>query len=144
MPRLNPVLSTGFQAGQRQGGRIRIAGRDQDTCAGQYRCLSAPALWVGLGAGDRRHHERPATGVRFEHAGQMPGRIRVRTVPDPILGEVTIPGFPLKYSAFPELLEIQAPLLGQHGADVLREKLNYNEETLTSLKTRGVLYSEDR
>ncbi len=71
-------------------------------------------------------------------------RQMVRTVPDPILGEVTIPGFPLKYSKFPELPEIQAPLLGQHGADVLRENLNYSEETLTSLKTRGVLYSEDR
>ena len=71
-------------------------------------------------------------------------RQMVRTVPDPILGEVTIPGFPLKYSKFPDLPDIQAPLLGQHGAEVLREHLNYSEETLTSLKTRGVLFSEDR
>ena len=47
----------------------------------------------------------------------------VRTVPDPILGEVTIPGFPLKYSEFPRLPDIQAPLLGQNSAEVLREQL---------------------
>ena len=40
-------------------------------------------------------------------------RNMIRTVPDPILGEVTIPGFPLKFSAFPEPLEIRAPMLGR-------------------------------
>ena len=44
-------------------------------------------------------------------------RNMIRTVPDPILGEVMIPGFPLKFSAFPKPLEIRAPLLGEHGAD---------------------------
>ncbi|MGH7879143.1 MAG: CaiB/BaiF CoA transferase family protein, partial [Candidatus Binataceae bacterium] len=43
-------------------------------------------------------------------------REMVRKVSDPILGELTIPGFPLKFSEFPELPTIEAPLLGQHGA----------------------------
>ena len=36
-------------------------------------------------------------------------RNMVRKVRDPILGEVTIPGFPLKFSAYPDLPDIQAP-----------------------------------
>lgn len=71
-------------------------------------------------------------------------REMVRTVPDPILGEVTIPGFPLKYSEFPHLPDIQAPLLGQDSAVVLREQLNYTDERIAALQSEGVLYAEDR
>jgi crotonobetainyl-CoA:carnitine CoA-transferase CaiB-like acyl-CoA transferase len=72
-------------------------------------------------------------------------RNMVRTVPDPILGEVTIPGFPFKFSADPELLEgLEAPLLGQHGEQVLREVLDYSESELGKLRESGVLYSDNR
>jgi CoA:oxalate CoA-transferase len=72
-------------------------------------------------------------------------RNMVRTVSDPILGEFTIPGFPLKFSADPELLEgIEAPLLGQHGEQVLREVLGYSESELRRLREGGVLYSDNR
>ena len=71
-------------------------------------------------------------------------REMIRTVPDPILGEVTIPGFPLKYSEFPQLPDIQAPLLGQHSADVLREQLSYTDENIAALREKGVLYAENR
>jgi len=71
-------------------------------------------------------------------------RNMVRTVPDPILGEVTIPGFPFKYSAFPELPDIQAPLLGQHNAEVLREQLSYSAEQVAELQERGILFAESR
>ena len=72
-------------------------------------------------------------------------RNMVRTVRDPILGEVTIPGFPLKFSADPELPEeLEAPLLGQHGEQVLREVLGYSESELDKLLKNGVLYSDNR
>jgi crotonobetainyl-CoA:carnitine CoA-transferase CaiB-like acyl-CoA transferase len=72
-------------------------------------------------------------------------RNMVRTVHDPILGEVTIPGFPLKFSAYPELPEgLEAPLLGQHGEQVLREVLGYSEAELGNLRESGVLYSDNR
>ena len=72
-------------------------------------------------------------------------RNMIRTVPDPILGEVTIPGFPLKFSADPELPEeLEAPLLGQHGEQVLREVLGYSESKLGKLRESGVLYSDNR
>src|SRR6202521_1370946 len=54
-------------------------------------------------------------------------RNMVRKVKDPLLGEVTIPGFPIKYSEFPELLDLVAPMLGQHGADVLKENLGLSD-----------------
>jgi len=71
-------------------------------------------------------------------------RNMVRTVPDPILGEVTIPGFPLKFSAYPDLPDIQAPLLGQHGAEVLKEVLGYADAQITRLQQDGTLYNENR
>jgi len=66
----------------------------------------------------------------------------VRTVPDPILGEVTIPGFPFKYSEFPELPDIQAPLLGEHNAEVLSAQLNYTPAQVAVLRDKGILHSE--
>jgi CoA:oxalate CoA-transferase len=71
-------------------------------------------------------------------------RNMVRTVSDPILGEVTIPGFPLKFSAYPDLPELQAPLLGQHGVQVLKEYLNYSDTEIAQLQESGTLYREDR
>jgi crotonobetainyl-CoA:carnitine CoA-transferase CaiB-like acyl-CoA transferase len=69
----------------------------------------------------------------------------VRTVHDPILGEVMIPGFPLKFSADPELHEgLEAPLLGQHGEQVLRDVLGYSESKLGQLRESGVPYRDNR
>jgi len=71
-------------------------------------------------------------------------RHMVRTVPDAILGEVTIPGFPFKYSAFPALPDIQAPLLGEHNAEVLTAQLGYTAEQVVALHARGVLFAEPK
>ncbi|MBI3801950.1 MAG: CoA transferase [Deltaproteobacteria bacterium] len=71
-------------------------------------------------------------------------RNMVRTVPDPILGEVTIPGFPFKYSAFPELPDIQAPLLGEHNAEVLTAQLGYTAEQVAALHEKGILFAEPK
>lgn len=71
-------------------------------------------------------------------------REMVRKVPDPILGELTIPGFPLKFSAYPNLPDIQAPLLGEHGAQVLKEVLGYSDAQVAKLKESAILFSERR
>jgi crotonobetainyl-CoA:carnitine CoA-transferase CaiB-like acyl-CoA transferase len=72
-------------------------------------------------------------------------RNMVRKVRDPVLGEVTIPGFPLKFSAFPDLPEgLEAPLLGQHGEQVLREVLGYSAAEVAKLRENGVLFSDNR
>lgn len=71
-------------------------------------------------------------------------RKMVRQVPDQVLGEVTIPGFPFKYSAFPDTLDLHAPLLGQHNHEILDRYLGRSSDTTTALHDRGVLYAGDR
>jgi len=71
-------------------------------------------------------------------------RDMARKVRDPILGELMIPGFPLKFSAYPDLPDIQAPLLGQHGAQVLKDVLDYSDAQIEKLKESGILFSENR
>ena len=71
-------------------------------------------------------------------------RRMVREVGDPLLGQVTIPGFPLKFSEFPDLAELTAPTLGQHGPEVLREMLAMSDAEIASLRASGVLHQENR
>ncbi|HJU12352.1 MAG TPA: CoA transferase [Candidatus Binataceae bacterium] len=71
-------------------------------------------------------------------------REMVREVPDPILGQVTIPGFPFKFSAVAELPELEAPLLGQHGPQVLKDFLGFSDQSIGRLQQEGVLFSDNR
>lgn len=64
----------------------------------------------------------------------------VRTVNDPILGEFKIPGFPLRFSEFPEELEFDAPMLGQHNAAVLERYLGLSATRVAELESAGVLH----
>lgn len=77
-------------------------------------------------------------GHEYHEARQM-----VRTVPDPVLGEITITGFPFKFSEQPELLDLEAPLLGQHNREVLTEILDYSADSVEGLEKRGVLRKGD-
>ncbi len=71
-------------------------------------------------------------------------RRMVRQVRDRILGEVTIPGFPFKFSAFPEELDLHAPLLGEHNDEVLGTYLGRSQDSITTLYQQGVLYKGER
>jgi crotonobetainyl-CoA:carnitine CoA-transferase CaiB-like acyl-CoA transferase len=68
-------------------------------------------------------------------------REMVRRVPDSVLGEVTIPGFPFKFGALPELPDLRAPVLGEHNAQVLRERLGLDAARIDALTASGVLVS---
>jgi len=57
---------------------------------------------------------------------------------------VTIPGFPFKYSAFPALPDLQAPLLGEHNAEVLNTQLGYTAEQVAELHEKGIVFAENR
>jgi crotonobetainyl-CoA:carnitine CoA-transferase CaiB-like acyl-CoA transferase len=65
----------------------------------------------------------------------------VRAIHDPILGEFQIPGFPLRFSGFPDELEFDAPTLGQHNAAILDKHLGYSAERIAALADDGVLHS---
>ena len=71
-------------------------------------------------------------------------REMVRRVPDPLAGEVTIPGFPLKFSEFPEPASLVAPLLGEHNHEILAGHLGFDDEKIRALGESGVLHSERR
>ncbi|HKV54230.1 MAG TPA: CoA transferase [Candidatus Binataceae bacterium] len=68
-------------------------------------------------------------------------RHTVRTVHDRILGDFQVPGFPLRFSAFPEILELEAPFLGEHNRRVLTTYLGYPQERIEKLEREGVLCS---
>ena len=68
-------------------------------------------------------------------------RRTVRTVHDRILGDFQVPGFPLRFSAFPYELKLDAPFLGEHNRQVLTEYLGYSEEQISALERDGVLLS---
>jgi crotonobetainyl-CoA:carnitine CoA-transferase CaiB-like acyl-CoA transferase len=68
-------------------------------------------------------------------------RRTVRTVHDRILGEFQIPGFPLRFSAFPDELALDAPFLGEHNRKVLSEYLGYSGKQIAALERDRVLFS---
>jgi crotonobetainyl-CoA:carnitine CoA-transferase CaiB-like acyl-CoA transferase len=71
-------------------------------------------------------------------------RQTVQKVHDRLLGDFEIPGFPLRFSAFPERLELEAPFLGEHNAKVLTEYLGYTPEQISGLEREHVLYTLPR
>jgi CoA:oxalate CoA-transferase len=67
----------------------------------------------------------------------------VRRINDRFLGEFDVPGFPLRFSEFPQV-DREAPTLGQHNAEILRDYLGYPPERVRELEAGGVLHHGDR
>ena len=63
----------------------------------------------------------------------------IRTITDKLAGEFEIPGFPLKFSDFPEPLELEAPTLGEHNREVLVDFLGHDSADYERLLASGVL-----
>jgi crotonobetainyl-CoA:carnitine CoA-transferase CaiB-like acyl-CoA transferase len=70
-------------------------------------------------------------------------RRTVRKIRDRIIGEYDIPGVPLRFSDFPTELDLQAPLLGEHNAEILGS-LGYSADRIGELEKAGVLGRGDR
>ncbi|MFP5413507.1 MAG: CaiB/BaiF CoA transferase family protein [Gammaproteobacteria bacterium] len=83
--------------------------------------------------------------LSVEQACQHPHMIEretVRTIYDRSLGNFQAPGNPLRFSEFPAHLDLEAPYLGEHNAEVLGDCLGYSGARITDLVKRGVLHSE--
>src|SRR5260370_33851571 len=63
----------------------------------------------------------------------------VRTVRDPVLGKFDVPGFPLRFSDFPDELALEMSTLGQHNAEILERYLGSSPEKVLQLERDGVL-----
>ena len=72
----------------------------------------------------------------------MRQRGTIQKVRDPIFGEMEIPASPLRYSRFPEPLELQAGLLGEHNRQILGNHLGYSEARIAALEAAGVIASK--
>lgn len=91
----------------------------------EYRVPHAPVLSI-------------AEAVQHPHLRE---RGTVRTVHDRILGDFDVPGFAMRFSNFPERLELEAPMLGEHNREVLSTWLGYQSDRLTELEQKGILRS---
>ena len=92
----------------------------------------------------KAHHVPVAPILSVPEALQHPHlrqRGTVRTVHDRLLGDLEVPGFALRFSDFPSPLELQAPLLGEHNAEILTEWLGYSPDQIQDLERRGILRS---
>jgi crotonobetainyl-CoA:carnitine CoA-transferase CaiB-like acyl-CoA transferase len=90
------------------------------------------------------HHVPVAPILSVAEAWQHPHlrqRGTVRTVHDRLLGEVDVPGFALRFSEFPHPLTLQAPLLGEHNAEILTQWLGYTTDQVQELERKGILHS---
>jgi CoA:oxalate CoA-transferase len=61
------------------------------------------------------------------------------SVDHPTLGEITLPGFPIKFSETPGDNTAPAPLLSQHSAEVYGELLGLSEEEVENLRKEGII-----
>lgn len=66
----------------------------------------------------------------------------VRTVHDPLAGDVQIPGFPFKSTSPLPADDHVAPALGEHNRDVLIGILGMSEAHVAELETKGVVASK--
>lgn len=57
----------------------------------------------------------------------------------PLAGEVKLVGSPMKLSLTPVQYQLPPPLLGQHTAQILSQRLGYSAEQLEQLRQRGVI-----
>jgi crotonobetainyl-CoA:carnitine CoA-transferase CaiB-like acyl-CoA transferase len=77
-----------------------------------------------------------AEAVKHPHLRE---RGTVRTVRDRVLGEFDVPGFALRFSDYPQRLELEAPLLGEHNEEILNRYLGYPRSQIQELERKGVL-----
>lgn len=69
-------------------------------------------------------------------------RQMARSVPDPVMGEVVVPGNPIRDSDVPLPRDMDAPLLGQHNTEIL-ESLGFTAADARRLEADGVLHRSD-
>ncbi len=63
----------------------------------------------------------------------------VRTVPDDVWGEITIPGVPIRFASVPEEADLRAHELGADTRDVLRGMLGLDDGAIDELYTAGIV-----
>jgi len=92
------------------------------------------------------HHVATAPVLTVPQAMQHPHlrqRGTVITVKDPVYGSLEVPASPLRFSEF-GALDLVAPSMGEHNAEILADYLGYSPERIRELETAGVIASTRR
>jgi crotonobetainyl-CoA:carnitine CoA-transferase CaiB-like acyl-CoA transferase len=74
--------------------------------------------------------------VKHPHLNE---RKTVRWVEDPLLGKVAIPAVPVKFSAWPDRIEVRSARLGEDNERVLHELTNLSDDQIKKLYADGIL-----
>jgi crotonobetainyl-CoA:carnitine CoA-transferase CaiB-like acyl-CoA transferase len=93
-----------------------------------------------------KHHVPCAPVLSVEETINHPHfkeRGTIRTIVDPIAGEIQIPGMPLKFSGFSANPPYVAPTLGQHNAEILGDVLGLGASEIQALRDDGVIIEGD-
>lgn len=69
---------------------------------------------------------------------QIKARDMLVDIEHPVLGNVTYPGNPLKFSETSELSFESAPLLGEHNDYILKDILGFDDEKIKELKSKDI------
>jgi crotonobetainyl-CoA:carnitine CoA-transferase CaiB-like acyl-CoA transferase len=81
---------------------------------------------------------RPEAAIDHEY---VVDRGLVVSVPDPIFGEVAVPGMPIRFGGLQPAALRPAPLLGEHNDAVLHGMLGLDRDRVADLAARGVIRS---
>lgn len=76
------------------------------------------------------------------HHPHFIARGTVRTVTEREFGTFQMPGMPLRFSEYPNDIDMEAPYLGEHNHDVLRDLLGYGDDQINALEQQQVLIAE--
>jgi len=79
--------------------------------------------------------------VKHPHLNE---RKTVRWVQDPLLGKVAIPAVPVKFSAWPDRIDVRSARLGEDNERVLHDVLKMPDEQIKKLYAEGVLFRDPK
>lgn len=74
--------------------------------------------------------------VKHPHLNE---RKTVRWIEDPLLGKVAIPAVPVKFSAWPDRIDVRSARLGEDNERVLHELTNLSDDQIKKLYADGIL-----
>ncbi len=87
----------------------------------------------------------PATAVlspaQLGDQEHLRARGAIREINDPLIGEMTIPGFPIHFSPEPDSLDLVAPSLGEHNQSILSE-LGLSQDEISTMVSDRVLMAK--
>jgi CoA:oxalate CoA-transferase len=70
---------------------------------------------------------------------QVKAREMVKFLDYPQLGEIPVPGIPIKLSLTPGTIDMPSPGLGEHNQEIYSELLGFGPEKLSELRKKGII-----